>query len=84
MADTGPSGPDSEIHLDLGLEHCNMQNVKGHQCVVNGDCTRFLELWNLVFIQYNRTGPNRLEPLPKKHVDTGLGFERIVFCASGN
>ena len=38
MADTGPSGPDSEIHLDLGLEHCNMQDVKGHQCAVNGDC----------------------------------------------
>ena len=83
MADTGPSGPDSEIHLDLGLEHCNMQDVKGHQCAVNGDCTRFLELWNLVFIQYNRTGPKQLDPLPKKHVDTGLGFERIVSVLQG-
>jgi len=83
MADTGPSGPDSEIHMDLGLEHCNMQDVKGHQCAVNGDCTRFLELWNLVFIQYNRTGPKQLDPLPKKHVDTGLGFERIVSVLQG-
>ena len=83
MADTGPSGPDSEIHLDLGLEHCNLQDVKGHQCAVNGDCTRFLELWNLVFIQYNRTGPKQLDSLPKKHVDTGLGFERVVSVLQG-
>ncbi|MEE9217016.1 MAG: alanine--tRNA ligase [Anaerolineales bacterium] len=83
MADTGPSGPDSEIHMDLGLEYCNMQEVKGHECKVNGDCTRFLELWNLVFIQYNRTSPTQLDPLPKKHVDTGLGFERIVSVLQG-
>ncbi|MFQ5942838.1 MAG: alanine--tRNA ligase [Anaerolineales bacterium] len=83
MADTGPSGPDSEIHLDLGLEHCNMQDIKGHVCRVNGDCTRFLELWNLVFIQYNRTGPRQLDPLPKKHVDTGMGFERLVSVLQG-
>jgi len=83
MADTGPSGPDSEIHMDLGPETCNMQDVEGHVCKVNGDCTRFLELWNLVFIQYNRIGPTRLDPLPKKHVDTGLGFERIVSVLQG-
>jgi alanyl-tRNA synthetase len=83
MADTGPSGPDSEIHLDLGPEYCNMQEVMGHECRVNGDCTRFLELWNLVFIQYNRTGPTQLDPLPKKHVDTGMGFERIVSVLQG-
>lgn len=83
MADTGPSGPDSEIHMDLGPEFCNMQDVTGHECKVNGDCTRFLELWNLVFIQYNRTGPSQLNPLPKKHVDTGMGFERIVSVLQG-
>ncbi len=78
MAETGPCGPNSEIHLDRGIEFCNMQDVPGHVCQVNGDCTRFLELWNLVFMQYNRTGPTTLEPLPATHVDTGMGFERIV------
>ncbi len=83
MADTGPCGPDSEIHLDLGPDFCDKQEVPGHQCQVNGDCARYLELWNLVFIQYNRTGPTSLEPLPKRHVDTGMGFERIVSVIQG-
>jgi alanyl-tRNA synthetase len=78
MADKGPCGPCSEIHLDRGPDFCNMNATPGHICQVNGDCTRFLELWNLVFIQYNRTGARSLEPLPAKHVDTGMGFERIV------
>jgi alanyl-tRNA synthetase len=78
MADTGPCGPNSEIHFDRGPSYCDKQEVRGHVCEVNGDCPRFLELWNLVFIQYNRTGPKSLEPLPATHVDTGMGFERIV------
>jgi alanyl-tRNA synthetase len=78
MAETGPCGPCSEIHYDRGIKYCNMQEVPGHVCKVNGDCTRFLELWNLVFMQYNRLGPETLEPLPARHVDTGMGFERIV------
>ncbi len=78
MAETGPCGPCSEIHYDRGMKYCNMQHVAGHVCKVNGDCTRFLELWNLVFMQYNRLGPDTLEPLPATHVDTGMGFERIV------
>jgi len=78
MADTGPCGPCSEIHFDRGESYCNKKGVPGHQCRVNGDCTRFLELWNLVFIQYNRTGPASLDPLPATHVDTGMGLERIV------
>jgi len=78
MAETGPCGPCSEIHIDRGEAACNMQGVAGHVCSVNGECTRFLELWNLVFIQYNRLGPSSLEPLPAKHVDTGMGLERIV------
>jgi alanyl-tRNA synthetase len=78
MADTGPCGPCSEIHIDLGPDACNRQAEPGHICRVNGDCTRFLELWNLVFIQYNRLDQSRLEPLPATHVDTGMGFERIV------
>ncbi|MBN2084650.1 MAG: alanine--tRNA ligase [Anaerolineales bacterium] len=83
MADTGPCGPCSEIHLDRGEETCDKQAVAGHICRVNGDCRRFTELWNLVFIQYNRTGPNTLEPLPAKHVDTGMGFDRIVAVLQG-
>jgi alanyl-tRNA synthetase len=78
MAETGPCGPCSEIHLDRGAEYCNQQRVPGHVCGVNTDCKRFLELWNLVFIQYNRLNPTLLEPLPARHVDTGMGLERIV------
>ena len=78
MAETGPCGPDTEIHYDRGPEFCNMQDVPGHVCAVNGDCERFLEIWNNVFIQYNRLSPKELIPLEKKHVDTGMGFERIV------
>ncbi len=78
MADTGPCGPCSEIHIDRGPEFCDKQEIPGHVCRVNGDCTRFLELWNLVFIQYNRLARPTLEPLPAKHVDTGMGFDRIV------
>jgi alanyl-tRNA synthetase len=78
MAETGPCGPCSEIHIDRGEKYCNLKGQPGHVCQVNGDCTRFLELWNLVFIQYNRLSPTQLEPLPATHVDTGMGFERIV------
>lgn len=78
MAETGPCGPDSEIHIDLGPDACNKQGVPGHVCGVNGDCKRFLELWNLVFIQYNRINADKLEPLPATHVDTGMGLDRIV------
>ena len=83
MADTGPCGPCSEIHLDRGADACNKKDGAGHVCRVNGDCQRFTELWNLVFIQYNRTGPNSLEPLPAKHVDTGMGFDRVVAVLQG-
>lgn len=78
MAETGPCGPCSEIHYDRGMEYCDRQHEEGHVCRVNGNCKRFLELWNLVFIQYNRLSPTRLEPLPARHVDTGMGLERIV------
>lgn len=78
MADTGPCGPCSEIHIDRGEDFCEKKGVSGHICKVNGDCNRFLELWNNVFIQYNRLNEIELEPLPATHVDTGMGFERIV------
>jgi len=83
MADTGPCGPNSEIHYDYGPQACNRQGEPGHVCRVNGDCARFVELWNLVFIQYNRTSSGALEPLPAKHVDTGAGFERLVALLQG-
>lgn len=82
MADTGPSGPCSEIHIDLGEERDNLRG-QPHRCGINGECTRFLELWNNVFIQYNQYEDGRLETLPAKHVDTGMGFERIVAVLQG-
>jgi alanyl-tRNA synthetase len=83
MAETGPCGPCSEIHFDRGPEFCDKQDVPQHTCGVNHDCQRFLELWNNVFIQYNQFEDGRLEPLPAKHVDTGMGFERIVSVLQG-
>jgi len=82
MAETGPCGPCSEIHIDLGEERDNLRGTD-HVCGVNGECTRYLELWNNVFIQYNLFDDGRLEPLPQKHVDTGMGFERIVSVLQG-
>ncbi len=83
MAETGPCGPCSEIHIDRGEAFCDKKGVPGHICRVNGDCDRFLELWNNVFIQYNRLNESELEPLPATHVDTGMGFERIVAVLQG-
>ncbi len=78
MGETGPCGPCSEIHIDLGPTHCDKQKQKGHVCQVNGDCARYIEIWNLVFIQYNRDKSGALNALPARHVDTGMGFERVV------
>ena len=78
MGETGPCGPCSEIHLDRGPQACDKQGRAGHECRVNGDCARYIELWNLVFIQYNRREDRSLTELPAKHVDTGMGLERIT------
>jgi len=78
MGDTGPCGPCSEIHLDRGPEFCDKQDDPNHVCGVNAGCARYIELWNLVFIQFNRDVQGQLHPLPAKHVDTGAGFERLV------
>jgi alanyl-tRNA synthetase len=82
MAETGPCGPCSEIHIDRGEEFDNLAG-KPHRCGVNGECQRYLELWNNVFIQYNRIDKDTLEALPAKHVDTGMGFERLVSVLQG-
>ncbi|HYK63797.1 MAG TPA: alanine--tRNA ligase, partial [Patescibacteria group bacterium] len=80
MAETGPCGPNSEISVDRGEGACVPEkNHPGQKCFVNVDgCERFIELGNLVFIQYNRDASGKLTPLPKKHVDTGTGLERTA------
>ena len=78
MGETGPCGPCSEIHIDRGPQACELANTPGHTCAVNGGCPRYIELWNLVFIQYNRNADQSLDDLPETHVDTGMGLERIV------
>jgi alanyl-tRNA synthetase len=83
MGEVGPCGPCSELHYDFGSSFCREQKTPGHRCAVNGDCGRVVELWNLVFIQYRRDEKGRLLPLPRKHVDTGAGFERILKALEG-
>jgi alanyl-tRNA synthetase len=78
MGASGPCGPCSEIHIDLGPDRCDMKHVPGHRCAVNAGCARYIELWNLVFIQFNRQEDGRLVSLGAKHVDTGAGLERIA------
>ena len=78
MGETGPCGPCSEIHIDRGPDMCDKKDVPGHKCEVNGGCSRFIELWNLVFIQYNRTDDGKLLSLGAKYVDTGAGLERVA------
>jgi len=80
MGETGPCGPNSEISIDRGQGACNPEkNHPGQKCFVNVDgCERFIEIGNLVFIQYNRDASGALMPLAKKHVDTGTGLERVA------
>ncbi len=81
MGDTGPCGPCSELHYD-GRSDAERAQVPGHT-LVNKDHDNVIEIWNLVFIQYNRTSPTKLLDLPAKHVDTGMGFERLVRVLQG-
>jgi alanyl-tRNA synthetase len=83
MGETGPCGPCSEIHIDLGPERCDKKNEPGHVCEVNKGCARFMELWNLVFIQFNRDDAGKLTPLKAKYVDTGAGLERVTSVLQG-
>ncbi len=74
MGDTGPCGPCSEIHLDRGAAYgCDRPD-----CAVGCDCDRFLEIWNLVFMQFDRDASGEMTPLPKPSIDTGLGLERMA------
>jgi alanyl-tRNA synthetase len=83
MGDTGPCGPCSEIHIDRGPGACDRTQLPGHACGVNAGCARYIELWNLVFIQYNRDAGGSLHELAAKHVDTGMGLERITAVLQG-
>eukprot|EP00540_Astrosyne_radiata_P001592 CAMPEP_0116825990 /NCGR_PEP_ID=MMETSP0418-20121206/2281_1 /TAXON_ID=1158023 /ORGANISM="Astrosyne radiata, Strain 13vi08-1A" /LENGTH=293 /DNA_ID=CAMNT_0004454577 /DNA_START=185 /DNA_END=1063 /DNA_ORIENTATION=- len=76
MGDTGPCGPCAEIHVDIRPEAMR-QKVPGH-ALVNKNHPQVIELWNLVFMQYNRLSTGQLETLSEQHVDTGLGLERLV------
>ncbi len=79
MGDTGPCGPCSEIHLDRGQAHgCGRPD-----CGVDCDCDRFLEIWNLVFMQFNRDAAGKMTPLPKPSIDTGMGLERLASVLQG-
>ncbi len=80
MGDTGPCGPCSEIHYDMGVAASD----QGHtDCTFGCDCGRYVELWNLVFMQFDRDASGTLNPLPKPSIDTGAGLERIAAVLQG-
>jgi alanyl-tRNA synthetase len=81
MGETGPCGPCSEIHIDLRSE-AERKSVSGHSLVNTGN-PLVIEIWNLVFIQFNRKTDGKLESLPHRHVDTGMGFERLCMAVQG-
>lgn len=79
MGDTGPCGPCSEIHIDQGVE----AGCGKAECKLGCDCDRFLELWNLVFMQFNRSEDGTMTRLPKPSIDTGMGLERVAAVLQG-
>jgi alanyl-tRNA synthetase len=80
MGDTGPCGPCSEIHYDMGVAASD----QGHtDCAFGCDCGRYVEIWNLVFMQFDRDASGKLNPLPKPSIDTGMGLERVASVLQG-
>ncbi len=80
MGDTGPCGPCSEIHYDMGVAASD----QGHSdCAFGCDCGRYVEIWNLVFMQFDRDASGKLTPLPKPSIDTGMGLERVASVLQG-
>ncbi len=77
MGDTGPCGPCSELHIDLTPDG----DTRGS--LVNAGDARCIEIWNLVFIQFNANADGTFSPLPQRHVDTGMGFERVTAMIQG-
>ena len=81
MGEQGPCGPCSEIHVDIRSEE-EKAKIPGAE-LINQDHPQVVEIWNLVFIQYNRKANGQLEDLPEKHIDTGMGFERLCMVLQG-
>ncbi len=80
MGDTGPCGPCSEIYYDMGAA----ASEQGHaDCAFPCDCGRYVEIWNLVFMQFDRDASGKLTPLPKPSIDTGMGLERMTAVLQG-
>ncbi len=80
MGDTGPCGPCSEIHYDMGVAASDQSHA---DCAFGCDCGRYVELWNLVFMQFDRDAGGKLTPLPKPSIDTGAGLERMAAVLQG-
>jgi len=80
MGDTGPCGPCSEIHYDMGVAASDQSHT---DCAFGCDCGRYVELWNLVFMQFDRDATGKLNPLPKPSIDTGMGLERLAAVLQG-